>query len=164
MEYRDALLNPKIVFRRTGDGFGAFAEVPIFVDEILVRWEGTVLQKTEFELTSTEIKTHSIQIDETSYLVPFEISEADYFNHSCEPNIGLQGPRTLVAMRPIAKNEPLCYDYAMSDSTSYDEFVCQCGSPQCRKFIRATDWKLPELQKRYAAYFSPYLKKRLDII
>ncbi len=38
MLFRDELLNPKIIFKETESGMGAFADVPIFEHEILVRW------------------------------------------------------------------------------------------------------------------------------
>ena len=68
----------------------------------------------------------------------------------------------LVAIRPIAKGEEICYDYAMSDGSRYDEFCCSCGSSECRGRVTGNDWSLPELQVKYAGYFSPYLQRRID--
>jgi hypothetical protein len=30
--------------------------------------------------------------------------------------------------------------------------------------VTGSDWALPELQKRYKGYFSPYLQRRIDRI
>ena len=87
---------------------------------------------------------------------------ADYVNHSCEPNLGLRGQISLVALRDIQANEEVCFDYAMTDSTPYDEFECHCGLPTCRGTITGNDWKRPELWAKYAGYFSPYLQRRID--
>lgn len=163
MEFRDELLNPKIIFKETEAGMGAFADVPIFENEILVRWQGRVLDSQQFSKTSEEFRTRSVQIGEGEYLVPFEISHADYFNHSCNPNAGLQGPRTLIAMRSIKKGEPLCYDYAMSDGSPYDEFTCRCGAESCRGKVSSDDWKQKALQERYRGFFSPYLSERIRL-
>ena len=38
-----------------------------------------------------------------------------HLNHSCEPNLGLQGQIAFVAMRDIAADEELTFDYAMTD-------------------------------------------------
>jgi len=89
-------------------------------------------------------------------------SSADYFNHSCNPNCGLDSPISLVAMRDIEVGEEACFDYAMSDSSDYDEFECHCGAPNCRKTITGRDWMLPELQERYFGFFSPYLQRRIE--
>jgi hypothetical protein len=48
----------------------------------------------------------------------------------------------------------------MSDGGDYDEFECLCGSVECRGVVTGRDWQLPELQTRYAGWFSPYLAKK----
>lgn len=163
MEFRDELLNPKIIFNKTEVGLSAFADVPIFEHEILVRWQGRVLSSREFAATSETFRARSIQIGEEQYLVPFEITSANCFNHSCDPNAGLQGPRTLVAMRPIKKGEPICYDHSMSNGSPYDGFSCRCGTQTCRGKVTGNDWKLPPLQERYRGFFSPYLVERIRL-
>jgi len=82
-------------------------------------------------------------------------------NHSCEPSCGLVGATLLVAMRDIAVGEELTFDYATCDSSDYDEFECLCGEPTCRGIVTGLDWTKPELQERYAGWFSPYLQRRI---
>ena len=65
-------------------------------------------------------------------------------------------------MRDIAVGEEVCYDYAMSDGSHYDEFDCGCGSPNCRRQITGDDWRSPVLQSKYHGWFSPYLQRRID--
>jgi hypothetical protein len=65
-------------------------------------------------------------------------------------------------MRDIQPGEEICFDYAMSDTMPYDEFQCECGAPNCRRSVTGSDWQLPELQKRYAGYFSPHVQRRID--
>lgn len=60
------------------------------------------------------------------------------------------------------QDEEVCYDYAMTDGTPYDEFEYLCGSPCCRGKVRGDDWQRPELWTRYAGHFSPYLQRRID--
>jgi uncharacterized protein len=104
-------------------------------------------------------------VEDDLFLLPLTGDDpADAFNHSCDPNAGLYGQICLVAMRPIAADEEVCFDYAMSDSNPYDEFACGCGTPLCRKQITAEDWMRPDLQVRYKDYFSPYLKRRIDAL
>jgi hypothetical protein len=62
-------------------------------------------------------------------------------------------------MRDIAVGEELTFDYAMSDAADYDEFDCACEVEICRGKVRGTDWQLPELQSRYAGWFSSYVQK-----
>lgn len=84
-----------------------------------------------------------------------------YENHSCNPNCGIRGEITFVAMRDIKKDEELTVDYAFIDNEDYS-FECTCGSPNCRKIITGYDWKIKELQDKYYDYFAQYLKEKID--
>jgi uncharacterized protein len=144
-------------------GFGVFAREIIYAGELLTVWGGMVVKEENLNLLPVEKATHGIQVEEKVYLIPLGESEpADMFNHSCHPNAGLNGQITLVAMRDIERGDEVCFDYAMSDSSDYDEFECHCETDHCRKKITGNDWKLPELQRRYKGYFSPYLQRRID--
>lgn len=58
-------------------------------------------------------------------------------NHSCEPNLGLDGRRVFVARRYIAAGEELTYDYSVTDDELdwVMEKPCSCGASTCRKRI-----------------------------
>ncbi len=142
---------------------GVYATEAIEPGELLALWGGVIVSFEELLKMETLKQEHAIQVEENLHQAPFgEPEPADYFNHSCNPNAGLFGQNALVALRPISAGEEVCLDYAMSDSTPYDEFQCGCDEPNCRKKIRATDWQMPELWKRYAGHFSPYLQTRIE--
>ena len=94
---------------------------------------GNVVDRAEFDTLDEEL-AHALVADRRQlYMVslpPF--APADLVNHSCEPNCGIIGSCLLVAMRDIEVGEELCFDYAMTDTNDYDEFVCACGTPSCR--------------------------------
>jgi hypothetical protein len=83
-----------------------------------------------------------------------------FSNHSCEPNLGIQGQIVFVAMRDIEAGEVLTHDWAMADDDSY-EMQCRCGARTCRQTITGQDWRRPELQRKYAGYMSWYLVERV---
>jgi hypothetical protein len=156
-------LTPKAEGRRTaGLGEGTFARETIAAGEPIARWTGRVVGLAELTQLPRRLRANSIQIDVDAYLVPPRLVSGDHVNHSCEPNAGLHGDRMLVALRDIAAGEEISYDYAMSDSSRYDEFACRCGSPVCRGAVTGEDWKLPDLRERYRDYFSPYLQRLID--
>ena len=41
---------------------------------------------------------------------------------------------------------------------------CNCGAPDCRKILTGKDWQRPDLQKRYAGYFSAYLARKIALL
>lgn len=52
-------------------------------------------------------------------------------------------------------------DYAMIDGDPNERMTCDCGAAACRKVITGDDWRLPELRRRYAGYFSRFLEERI---
>ena len=144
-------------------GWGVYAARPLLRDEFLVCWGGAVVPWSQFQRLSDDLQRHSVQVEDDLFLVSLHPSDpAEMVNHSCEPNAGLSGQIVLVAMRAIAEGEEICFDYAMSDGSPYDEFDCSCGAAACRHHVTGADWQLPTLRARYAGYFSPYLQRRIN--
>jgi uncharacterized protein len=83
-----------------------------------------------------------------------------YSNHSCDANLRIRGEITFVAMRDIRAGEGLTHDWATTDNDDYS-VECKCGAPSCRKILTGKDWQRPELQERYAGYFSAYLAHKI---
>lgn len=145
-----------------GSGNGIFALEPIKKGEVVAVFGGVVHEWDTFVHLPERERSLCIQVEDRLFLVPGPIGEGDYVNHSCNPNAGLSGQIGLVAMRDIKAGEEVCFDYAMSDTMPYDEFDCVCGQPNCRGRITGNDWQRPDLQKRYAGYFSPHVQRRID--
>lgn len=161
--YPNSYLSPKLESRPipSKGGNSVFALEAIAKDEVIVMWGGTIVTGETLETLTPREQSLSVQIEENLYLVPEKVGPADHVNHGCEPNAGMYGAIGLVAMRDIAPGEEVCYDYAMSDGSPYDEFDCSCGSDLCRKRITGDDWRDPILWERYKGYFSLYLQRRI---
>jgi len=105
-----------------------------------------------------------IQIGEDLYIGPTTPQDREssmiFSNHSCDPNIGVQGQIVFVAMRNIEPGEELTHDWAMTDSDDY-QMACNCGATCCRKTIMGKDWMKRDLQEKYRGYFSWYLECRI---
>jgi len=156
-------LSPKLSGHLRSDGQrGVFAHRPVEVGEQLAVWGGEVITALQLTQLPAEQKWLSLQVEEELYIVSSRAGPADWMNHSCSPNAGMCGQIVVVAMRPIEPGEEVCFDYAMTDGSSYDEFDCNCGSPICRGRVSGGDWRRPELWDRYHGYFSPYLQRRID--
>ena len=158
-------LSPKLVtkYHPEKGGCAVFAVTPIRANEVISVWGGDIMTLEQVIALPPEIRPYSVQVEEDLYLVTTGRPEgADFINHSCEPNAGLAGQITLVALRDIWPDEEICFDYAMSDGSPYDEFRCACGASTCRGRVTGNDWALPELWDRYEGYFSPYLQRRIE--
>jgi SET domain-containing protein len=159
-------LSPKTELRESKiHGRGLFANADITKDEIVAVKGGHIVdRKTLREKITPHLGPVEIQIDNDLFIAPVTQEEREgsmlYSNHSCNPNLGMRGEITFVAMRDIRAGEELTHDWAMTDDDDYS-VECKCGAPNCRKILTGKDWQRPDLQKRYAGYFSTYLADKI---
>ena len=164
-------MNPHLEVRSAEDrGQGVFAKHPIKKQERLAIFGGDIMLIDELKTIPVEFQMYALQIEERFVMGmrrPTQSESTDYFNPSCNPNAGIRGQIFLVAMRDIAEDEEVTFDYAMvvSESENSDlvfSMDCMCGTDQCRKTITENDWKFESLQKKYAGYFSQYLQEKIN--
>jgi uncharacterized protein len=159
---RQSWLSPLAVARSAGaKGRGIFAVESIPARTTVAGFGGCVVDRAELDLLDDEIRVHALQIDDDLFIaseLPFD--DADYVNHSCDPNCGIVGSVLLVTMRDVVAGEELCFDYAMTDTDDYDEFECSCSTALCRGTVTGADWKEPELRDRYRGWCSAYIARR----
>ena len=159
---RQSWLSPLAVSREAGaKGRGIFAVDDIPAGTTVAGFGGNVVDRAELDALAEEIRIHALQIDDDLFIasdLPFD--DADFVNHSCDPNCGIIGSVLVVTMRDVAVGEELCFDYAMTDTDDYDEFTCSCRTALCRGTITGADWKEPELRDRYRGWRSAYIARR----
>jgi hypothetical protein len=146
-------------------GKAVFAREVIEPGELVAVWSGRIVSAEQLDELSEDIRRHTVQVEERLYLASHGPNEGpDFINHSCDPNTGLEGQISLVALQRILPGEEVTIDYAMCDGSPYDEFDCACGSPICRGRVTGDDWRNPVLWERYAGHFSPYLERRIKAL
>jgi uncharacterized protein len=149
-------------------GRGLFAIADITKNEIVAVKGGHIVdRKTLREKITPRFGPVEIQIDDDMFIAPVTQDERElsmlYLNHSCDPNLGVRGEITFVAMRDIHNGEELTHDWAMTDDDDYS-VECNCGALNCRQILTGKDWQRPDLQKRYAGYFSAYLAPKIALL
>jgi SET domain-containing protein len=160
--------SPKVEKRKSPiEGRGLFAKQSIEAGEIVVVKGGHILTKAQRDQIGKELGPSEIQISEDLFIGPTTSRQREggmmHLNHSCEPNLGLQGQIVYVALRDIEAGEELTFDYAMNDDEP-DEMTCRCGTPSCRGTITGADWRQPEIQRKYDGYFSWFIQRRIDAL
>src|SRR5438094_5902836 len=156
---RLSYLSPKTEVRESKiHGRGLFATADISKDEIVAVKGGHIVdRKTLREKITPRLGPVEIQIDENLFIAPVAEEERElsmlYSNHSCDPNLGVRGEITFVAMRHIRAGEELTHDWAATDDDDYS-VECKCGAPNCRKILTGKHWQREGLQTRYAGYSS----------
>lgn len=163
---RLSYLSPKTEVRESEiHGRGLFATADIAKGEVVAIKGGHIVDR---ETLRREIMPKlgpvEIQIGDDLFIAPVTSEERElsmlYSNHSCDANIGMRGEITFVAMRDIRAGDELTHDWCTTDDDDYS-VKCNCRSSNCRGTLTGKDWQRPDLQKRYAGYFSSYLAEKI---
>ncbi|MFZ9918732.1 MAG: SET domain-containing protein [Ilumatobacteraceae bacterium] len=147
-EMRDSSLGRRVVTTRR-----------IAPGETIAIWRGQRISGDDVAQMAPEDRHQLLQVglDDFLYVDRDDLCVVDFINHSCEPNCGFTTATTLVAMQEIPAGETITFDYAMSDANSFIEFSCRCGTSTCRGRMTGEDWRIPQLQRRYAGWFAPHV-------
>src|SRR5215813_7108913 len=158
-------LSPKTTIRDSPiHGRGLFAVAPIAKGEIVAIKGGYIFDRLTRESVAALLGPAEIFVADGFFIGPVSAHEREggmiFSNHSCAPNIGIQGQIVFVAMRDIQAGEELTHDWATTDDDTY-EMQCHCGAQNCRGIITGQDWRRKDLQEKYQGYIAWYLQARL---
>ena len=164
---RLSYLSPKTQVRESPiHGRGLFATANIAKGEVVVVKGGHIITREEVRDVNARLGPVEIQIGDDLFIAPVTDEERElsmlYSNHSCDANMGMRGEITFVAMHNIRAGEELTHDWCTTDDDDYS-VKCNCRSSKCRGTLTGKDWQRPELQKRYAGYFSAYLAEKIAL-
>ena len=161
----NSYLSPKTEIRKSKiEGDGLFAAKQIRKGEVVGVKGGHVFDSLTLAKIRSKIGDSYFQITDNLFVGPLKKDEVRgsmmCLNHSCEPNVGIQGNIVFVSIRDIAAGEEITLDYAMCEDEEYN-LNCLCGSKSCRKLITGKDWMIKSLQERYDGYFSAFLQRKI---
>ena len=145
-------------------GRGLFATGEFQPGEIVCVKGGYIFNRATLGEIAPALGPAEIQIAEGLFIGPRHAEEREgamiFSNHSCDPNIGVQGQIVFVALRHIVSGEELTHDWATTDDDEYS-MTCRCGAAYCRGIITGKDWQKKELQRKYQGMFSWYLQQKI---
>src|SRR5262245_48119615 len=107
--------SPKAAVRHSRiGGRGLFADATIAEGEIVCVKSGHLLTRAELAGCKWVANEAELQIADDLFLAPLTEAEFEgvmmFLNHSCEPNVGIQGQIVFVALRDVAAGEELTLD------------------------------------------------------
>ncbi|KAL1304848.1 hypothetical protein AAFC00_003773 [Neodothiora populina] len=131
-------------------GWGLYAMENIAYNDMIIEYVGEKVRQKVADLREEKYDKQGIGSSYLFRMVDDEIVDATkkggiarFINHSCAPNctakiIKVEGTRRIViyAMKDIAKNEELTYDYKFErEYGSTDRIPCLCGTTACKGFL-----------------------------
>lgn len=162
------MLNTRIEVRGSDiEGRGLFAAAPIAAGEFI--WQKDANERA---FTQADIDALSPEQKQNFYNYSYQIGpnlfygtpegnagdDADYMNHSCDPNTWFEADGSMAARRDIKIGEEITYDYATSESRPDFSLACRCGSAVCRGSVRGSDLKtLSDLRERYGSHIMAHV-------
>lgn len=130
--------------------WGLYAMEPIAANEMIIEYVGEVVRQKVAELREKKYlrsgigSSYLFRIDEQTVIDATKLGGiARFINHSCTPSctakiIKVEGKKRIViyALRDIAANEELTYDYKFEREVDDDERIpCLCGSSGCKGYL-----------------------------
>lgn len=129
--------DPRLVVKRSHSGLGMFAKEPIKKGSFIIEYVG---KRIPTKVADTLPGRYFFEIDSTWTIDgSTRTNTARYINHSCDPNCEAEideHDRILIsAIKNIAKDEELSFDYG---EEYFEEFLkedCRCGTAKCRALL-----------------------------
>jgi uncharacterized protein len=159
-------LSPKVAVQPSAiHGRGLFARVRISAGEVVCVKGGYIYRGETLRSMGPWYQAAEIPIGDDLFIGPAAEAEREgsmiFSNHSCDPNIGVQGQIVFVALRDMAAGEELTHDWATTDDDD-SRMNCRCGAATCRGIVTGKDWQKKGLQEKYRGYFSWYLQRKIE--
>lgn len=129
-------------------GRGVFATRAYRIGDSILTFVGETFDRSH-PIHGTPQGANLFQVGPSSYILPRPVGL--YVNHSCNPNAGLKGTRTLIAIKEIAEGEEIRFDYSTNMDEDFWTMPCACKELECRGLVG--DFRLlPEhVRARYLA-------------
>jgi uncharacterized protein len=149
-------------------GVGLFARESFTKNEIVAIKGGYIIDYDTWKTMESELGCAYVQVSDDFFIAPINKDNRDgallCTNHSCDPNVAIQGQIVLVAMRDINAGEELTHDWATMDHAPGFEMLCHCKSSCCRGYYRGEDWRREDLQEKYKGWFSWFIQRKIDAL
>lgn len=150
-----------VVVGKSRIGKGLFVAKDIKKNGVLFSVVGTI-RREEYSPGKSYLSLGQrwLAIGKETWLIPIRTSPWWYLNHSCKPNVGLKGTRTVIAMRKIKKGEQVTIDYSITEDDPYWKMKCACGQRECRKVIQSIRFLPKRLFRKYKGYIPKWLQRK----
>ena len=123
---------PAIEVAETRLGRGVFVRSPVKAGDRVLEFRGIPIDFAA-TLAKGDRECDALQIGVNQYL---DLTSAGRFvNHSCDPNTGVRNGVHLVALRDLAADEEVNFDYSTTLDEDHWTLECRCESPRCRGTI-----------------------------
>lgn len=140
---------------------GLFAEKSLRVGEQIFIAKGDLVTMNINNSKQSQSYANALGIKRGVWINPTNKNPLRYLNHSCDPNAGIKGEVTIVARKPIRKDEHITIDYSITECDelwSLDKH-CRCGAAKCRGKIGPIQSLPQTLFKKYLPFINQHMQR-----
>lgn len=140
------------------EGSGVFAKKSFKKGDVVFIFKGRVYHRINKEEKDTYANPNSIGFGKNLWIDP--TGNFPYINHSCNPNTGIRGRVTFVALRDIAKDEEITFDYSIiEEDMNWEMNNLEKKVPGFRPIIRSIQHLPLKTFQKYLPYIPTYFQK-----
>lgn len=139
-------------------GKGVFTKRSFKRGKIIFILKGAPKKKRINGSRDSAVGPNWVGIQKNTWIDPDGIYQ--YLNHSCDPNMGIKGSVTFVAIKNIKAHEELVFDYSTTEDDIWWSFnTCKCGTRKCRKVLKSIQFLPKNYYDRYYPFIPNYFQK-----
>lgn len=148
------------VAKTENTGKGLFAKTDIKKNEAIFSVRGRIIKDDKYYAGSYyKWGPRWLTIGKNKWISCLRTNPWWYINHSCKPNAGLRGRKTVVAMKNIKKGNEITIDYSITEDDPSWKMRCDCGHDNCRKVVRSVRFLPEDIFREYKPFIPKYLKE-----
>jgi len=138
-------------------GKGVFAKAHIKKGEVVFVFRGERVKYNS--RPGYQVGQRWLGVGDRLWIKPSKDNPGYYINHSCQPNAGIKGTATIVAMRDIGKDEEVTIDYSTTEEDPTWKMRCNCGMDNCRKIIKSIQFLPEKLFNKYRSFIPRFFQQ-----
>ncbi|HVT74804.1 MAG TPA: SET domain-containing protein [Candidatus Paceibacterota bacterium] len=140
------------------EGKGVFAKRDFKKGDTVFLFKGRIYKRVNKDQHDTYANPNSIGFGKNLWIDP--IGKFPFINHSCNPNMGIRGRVTFVALRDIKKGDELTFDYSIIEAdTGWKMKNLEKKGSHFRPVVRSIQFLPLETYKRYLPNIPRYFQK-----
>ena len=148
------------VAKTENTGKGLFAKIDIKKNEIIFSVQGKIIKESKYHSGSYyKMGPRWLAIGKNTWISPFRSNPWWFINHSCNPNAGLRGKTTVVAMKNIKKGNEITIDYSITEDDPSWQMKCECGHNNCRKVVKSVRFLPENIFRKYKQFIPKFLQE-----
>lgn len=137
-------------------GKGVFAARDITAGEHIFDFEGALVT-ADYDI-DYDTGDRWVGIGKNQWINTNPSNPGYYINHSCQPNAGLKDVASVYAIKDIAKDEEIVFDYSTSEEDPFWQMECNCGAENCRVIIKNIQSLSQQTFNSYLPFITDYFQ------